>query len=46
MLCSESGGEGHNLQLANTLISFDLPWDPMRIEQRVGRIWAVEKSLD
>jgi SNF2 family DNA or RNA helicase len=38
MLCSESGGEGRNLQFANTLINFDLPWNPMRIEQRVGRI--------
>jgi SNF2 family DNA or RNA helicase len=38
MLCSESGGEGHNLQFCNTLVNFDLPWNPMRIEQRVGRI--------
>lgn len=38
MLCSESGGEGRNLQFANTLVNFDLPWNPMRIEQRVGRI--------
>ncbi len=38
LLCSESGGEGHNLQFCNTLINFDLPWNPMRIEQRVGRV--------
>ena len=38
MLCSESGGERHNLQFANTLINFDLPWNPMRIEQCAGRI--------
>ncbi|MFH0939032.1 MAG: SNF2-related protein [Planctomycetota bacterium] len=38
MLCSESGGEGHNLQFCNTLINFDLPWNPMRIEQRIGRV--------
>jgi SNF2 family DNA or RNA helicase len=38
MLCSESGGEGHNLQFCNTLVNFDLPWNPMRIEQRVGRV--------
>jgi SNF2 family DNA or RNA helicase len=38
MLCSEIGGEGHNLQFANTLINFDLPWNPMRIEQRIGRV--------
>jgi SNF2 family DNA or RNA helicase len=41
MLCSEIGGEGHNLQFANTLINFDLPWNPMRIEQRVGRIHRI-----
>lgn len=38
MLCTESGGEGHNLQFADTLINYDLPWNPMRIEQRVGRV--------
>jgi SNF2 family DNA or RNA helicase len=38
MLCTESGGEGRNLQFADTLINYDLPWNPMRIEQRVGRI--------
>ncbi len=38
MLCSEAGGEGRNLQFCNTLVNFDLPWNPMRIEQRVGRI--------
>ena len=41
MLCSESGGEGRNLQFANTLVNFDLPWNPMRIEQRVGRIHRI-----
>jgi len=38
MLCTESGGEGRNLQFADTLINFDLPWNPMKIEQRVGRV--------
>jgi SNF2 family DNA or RNA helicase len=38
LLCSDIGGEGHNLQFCQTLINFDLPWNPMRIEQRVGRI--------
>ncbi|MBX9788107.1 MAG: DEAD/DEAH box helicase [Pirellulales bacterium] len=38
MLCTESGGEGRNLQFADTLINFDLPWNPMKIEQRIGRI--------
>lgn len=38
LLCSDSGGEGFNLQFCNTLINFDLPWNPMRIEQRIGRV--------
>jgi SNF2 family DNA or RNA helicase len=46
MLCSESGGEGRNLQFANTLVNFDLPWNPMRIEQRVGRIHRIGQTRD
>ncbi len=46
MLCSEIGGEGHNLQVANTLINFDLPWNPMRIEQRVGRIHRIGQTRE
>lgn len=46
MLCSESGGEGRNLQFANTLINFDLPWNPMRIEQRVGRIHRIGQTRE
>ena len=38
LLCSELGGEGRNLQFCNTLINFDIPWNPMAIEQRIGRI--------
>ncbi len=46
MLCSETGGEGRNLQFANTLVNFDLPWNPMRIEQRVGRIHRIGQTRD
>jgi len=38
LLCTESGGEGRNIQFCNTLINFDMPWNPMAIEQRIGRI--------
>jgi superfamily II DNA or RNA helicase len=38
LLCTESGGEGRNLQFCNTVINFDVPWNPMAIEQRIGRI--------
>jgi len=46
LLCSDSGGEGHNLQFANTLINFDLPWNPMRIEQRVGRLHRIGQTRE
>ena len=46
MLCSETGGEGHNLQFANTLVNFDLPWNPMKIEQRVGRIHRIGQARE
>lgn len=46
LLCSDSGGEGHNLQFANTLINFDLPWNPMRIEQRVGRVHRIGQTRE
>ena len=46
MICSETGGEGRNLQFANTLVNFDLPWNPMRIEQRVGRIHRIGQTRE
>lgn len=38
LLSTESGGEGRNIQFCNTLVNFDVPWNPMTIEQRIGRI--------
>jgi superfamily II DNA or RNA helicase len=38
MISTQSGGEGHNLQFCHQMINFDLPWNPMRVEQRIGRI--------
>ncbi|WP_454729186.1 helicase-related protein [Cellulosimicrobium protaetiae] len=38
MLCSEVGTEGLDYQFCNTLVNYDLPWNPMKIEQRIGRI--------
>jgi SNF2 family DNA or RNA helicase len=38
MISTRSGGEGHNLQFCHQMINYDLPWNPMRIEQRVGRL--------
>lgn len=44
LLSTEAAGEGRNLQFCRTLINFDLPWNPMRIEQRVGRIHRVGQT--
>src|SRR5699024_3054113 len=38
LIATEAGGEGINLQFCNHLINYDLPWNPMRLEQRIGRI--------
>ncbi len=38
LLTSEVGGEGLDLQFCRILINYDLPWNPMRVEQRIGRI--------
>lgn len=37
-LSTEAGGEGRNLQFAHVLVNYDLPWNPLRIEQRIGRV--------
>jgi SNF2 family DNA or RNA helicase len=41
LLCTECGGEGRNLQFCNTLVNFDLPWNPQEIEQRIGRLHRI-----
>ncbi|MGE0055689.1 MAG: DEAD/DEAH box helicase [Hyphomicrobium sp.] len=38
MVCTAAGREGINLQFARILFNFDLPWNPMDVEQRIGRI--------
>lgn len=39
MVSTEAGGEGINLQFCHICINYDLPWNPMRVEQRVGRVY-------
>jgi len=46
LLSTGAGGEGRNLQFADTVINFDLPWSPMRIEQRVGRVHRIGQTHD
>lgn len=38
LLLTHSGTEGRNLQFSHRIVNFDLPWDPMEIEQRIGRL--------
>jgi len=38
LLCSDAASEGLNLQSASALLNYDLPWNPARVEQRIGRI--------
>lgn len=46
LLCTESGSEGWNLQFCRNLINFDLPWNPMRIEQRLGRLHRIGQTRE
>ncbi len=38
MISTDAGGEGLNLQFCHVIVNFDMPWNPMRIEQRIGRV--------
>ena len=38
LLCTEAAAEGLNFQFCGALINYDMPWNPMRVEQRIGRI--------
>jgi hypothetical protein len=46
LLCSDAAAEGLNLQSADLLINFDLPWNPMLLEQRIGRIDRIGQHHD
>jgi len=46
LLSTESGSEGRNLQFCNAVCNFDLPWNPMRIEQRIGRLSRIGQARD
>jgi SNF2 family DNA or RNA helicase len=46
MVSTESGAEGRNLQFCHQLINFDLPWNPMRVEQRIGRLHRLGQVND
>jgi len=45
-ISTESGAEGINLQFCSLLINFDLPWNPQRVEQRIGRCHRYGQKID
>ena len=46
MIATEAGAEGINLQFCSLVINFDLPWNPQRIEQRIGRCHRYGQKFD
>ena len=46
LIATESGGEGINLQFCSLLINYDLPWNPQRVEQRIGRVHRYGQKHD
>jgi hypothetical protein len=46
LICTEAGGEGRNMQFCSILFNYDLPWSPLKIEQRIGRIHRFGQEED
>ncbi|MEW6667749.1 MAG: SNF2-related protein [Thermodesulfobacteriota bacterium] len=46
LVTTEVGGEGRNLQFCHQMVNYDLPWNPMKIEQRIGRIHRIGQERE
>jgi len=46
LVSTEAGGEGRNLQFCRMIVNYDLPWNPMRVEQRIGRVHRIGQTRD
>ena len=46
LISTQTGGEGFNLQFCHQLVNFDLPWNPMMVEQRIGRLHRLGQEED
>ena len=46
LVSTDAGGEGLNLQFCNIVVNYDLPWNPMKIEQRIGRVDRIGQKRD
>lgn len=46
MISTGAGGEGQNFQFCHNIINYDLPWNPMKIEQKIGRVHRIGQIRD
>lgn len=46
LVATEAGGEGRNFQFAHVMFNYDLPWNPMKVEQRIGRLDRIGQKED
>src|SRR5687768_10587144 len=46
LLATDAGSEGRNLQFARRIVNYDLPWNPMKVEQRIGRVHRMGQTRD
>ena len=46
MISTSAGGEGQNFQFCHNVINYDLPWNPMKVEQRIGRVHRIGQKED
>ncbi|MES7605138.1 helicase-related protein, partial [Cutibacterium acnes] len=46
LISTEAGGEGINLQFCSVLVNYDLPWNPQKVEQRIGRVHRYGQKND
>jgi SNF2 family DNA or RNA helicase len=46
LVSTDSMSEGRNLQFSNIMVNYDLPWNPMRVEQRIGRIHRIGQKRE
>jgi SNF2 family DNA or RNA helicase len=46
MVATDAGAEGLNVQFARVLVNYDLPWNPMKVEQRIGRVHRIGQEKD
>ena len=46
LISTGAGGEGQNLQFCHNIVNYDLPWNPMKVEQRIGRVHRIGQKHD